>query len=601
MIITPNSLTLAQLLGSANEQYLVPAYQRRYSWKEAQVGALLDDINLIEGEDRHLFGSIVCLTGNHVAGVNRLELVDGQQRLTTLSILLHCILDRLIHEGELDEAKNVGRLLNARALGKEPVEKILLDSLDRVEFRSLVENSVIEVPENPNLVEAFRICRDWVADGELSDLGSILYRLQNQCIIIRLDVSNAKDAFKLFETINNRGLRLSPTDIIKNFVLGNAARFGEDALVLARTKWAELNKRLDGVNTETFFRHFLMAHFKRRITRSFVVSNFKTLFMNQVVEAKQLPERHWYLSDEDTPDELDDDSVESGESPNPADDEDAENTDYGHRIEFCQFLEHMADCARVYGEIVRGDTCNPQIDRHLRNLKMIKSVQTYGFLMQLRIGKCPDTKFREVLKLTEAFMLRRHTCRLRSNENEAIFARLCGVDYSNPLPEVKFAYREYSPSDERFRDDFAATKFNGGIIDRARYCLEQFEILEHGNHDELFVSGPDAVHIEHIIPQKIKSRKAKDEYGDWPMYLGPNSLDRHAKYVSRIGNLTLFAGSLNIGASNNPYACKKSAYKKSAISLTNALPTQYSTFKYKQVDKRSSLLAEAAVTLWPIP
>ena len=69
------------------------------------------------------------------------------------------------------------------------------------------------------------------------------------------------------------------------------------------------------------------------------------------------------------------------------------------------------------------------------------------------------------------------------------------------------------------------------------------------------------MHVEHIIPQKIRTRKAKEEFGDWGSYLGSSSEALHPRYVSRIGNLTLFAGALNIGASNNPFARKKKAYK----------------------------------------
>jgi uncharacterized protein with ParB-like and HNH nuclease domain len=90
MNIKPTSLTITQLLGAENEQYVIPAYQRRYSWREKQLWELIDDISLLEDADTHLLGSIVCLTGPHTAGINKLELVDGQQRITSLSILLEC-------------------------------------------------------------------------------------------------------------------------------------------------------------------------------------------------------------------------------------------------------------------------------------------------------------------------------------------------------------------------------------------------------------------------------------------------------------------------------------------------------------------------------
>ena len=75
MKITPTSLTINQLFGATNEQYVIPTYQRRYTWNEKQVYELIEDIGLIEEADTHLLGSIVCLAGHHQAGVNQLELV----------------------------------------------------------------------------------------------------------------------------------------------------------------------------------------------------------------------------------------------------------------------------------------------------------------------------------------------------------------------------------------------------------------------------------------------------------------------------------------------------------------------------------------------
>lgn len=555
MIITPTSLTITQLLGSTNEQYIIPAYQRRYSWKDKQLWELLDDISLIDGADTHLLGSIVCLTGHHVAGINKLELVDGQQRLTTISILLQCIHDRLSRVGEATEAQDIARLLSAKALGGNPVRKISLDSIDSHEFEKLLANDSVVSPVNSHLKHAFDTFRDWVEKQSLPDLGTFLYRLKNHAIIIRLDVSDAKDAFKLFETINNRGLRLSPPDIIKNFLLGNAARFDSGALELARSKWAELITHLDGINFENFFRHFLCAKFRRRITTSFVIANFKRTFMQNVSEALTLPERHHYLDADDSMDDPDDDPDAVDSDAVPADDVVPDKS--GERVTFAEFMGDLVESAKMYGQIVRGTTGNINIDKRLRNLQMIKSVQSYGFLMYLKVGGCNDQDFQTILQLTEAFMLRRHTCRMRSNENESAFAKLCSVDCKKPLPEVIETFRQYSPSDERFRDEFSSGVFSGPLIDRARYCLEQFEMKKHGNFSEIKIEGPENVHVEHIIPQKITTRNAKQQFGDWTTYLGTNADAKHSKYVGRIGNLTLFAGPLNIGASNNPYERKK--------------------------------------------
>lgn len=594
MKITPQSLNITQLLSAESEQYLVPAYQRRYSWHEKQLWELLDDIGLLEGADTHLLGSIVCLTGHHTAGINKLELVDGQQRLTTICILLQCIADRLKTGGEASAAQDIDRLLQAKALGEAPVRKILLDSLDAGEFEQHLTGKTLNAPDNSNLALAFSTFREWVKEKKLADLGTFLYRLKNQCIVIRLEVSDAKDAFKLFETINNRGLKLSPTDIIKNFILGNAARFGPDALALAREKWAELLRHLDGTSIESFFRHFLCARLKRRITISYVISNFKAVFMKQVAEAARLPERHLYFEGESAEEEAEE-GAENGEEQQPSLVEELP------RITFADFLDQVIASAETYGQLVNAKTGNSAMDRHLRNLRKIKSFQTYGFLMALRVGGCSDTNFAKILNLTEAFLLRRHICRERANENETLFARLCGVDCSNPLPKINEEFRLLCPSDEKFQLAFAEFDFTPSLIDRARYCLEQFELTRQGEHSELIVGGPDSVHVEHIIPLKIKTKKAKEEFGDWPSYLGVGSEAKHPRYIARIGNLTLFAGSLNIGVSNNPYERKKVAYLQSAIKLTNTLPAEFPEFRFDQVEKRAADFAKLAVKLWPVP
>jgi len=592
MIITPTSLTINQLFGSNKEQYVIPTYQRRYSWYERQVWELIEDIKLIEGNDTHFLGSIVCLAGPHTAGLNKLELVDGQQRLTTITILLECIRQRLDAAEEKEDAAEVARLLIAKPFDGKPVRKVALDSIDSAEFDWLVMNDQAQVFKNLQLQCAFKIVREWVAKQTLEHLVSFLYRLQNQAIVIRLDVSQAKDAFKLFETINNRGLRLSPTDIIKNFLLGNAARFGDEALQAARTSWTSLIQHLDGTDSDAFFRYYLMALLKIRLTATGVAPGFKKVFMNQVVEATALPERHVYADPDEPEDEDAEDGAESAD--------DALVVKIADKVSFKDFLSRMVQSAKVYGELVLVKTGDVATNRHLRNLRMIKAVQTYGFLMHLRVGGCSDKHFREVLRLTENFVLRRHVCRERSNETEALFARLCGVSPAAPIQATREAYRELCPPDDKFHGEFATTNFTSNLIDRARYCLEQIEMSKHGAYDELQVLGAEDVHVEHIIPQKIKTKRAMDEYGDWVTYLGEKAEAHHEKYVSRIGNLTIFSGTLNIGASNNPFMKKKQSYKDSGIKLTQEL-LKMSQFKFKNVEQRSKDLADIAIGLWPMP
>jgi hypothetical protein len=599
MKITPTSLTVAQLLVSQNEQYVIPAYQRRYSWARHQVEDLWEDLQMLEGGDSHLFGTIVCLANHHTAGINRLELVDGQQRLTTISILLHCLLARLKAENEQSEAEALARLLEAKALAGQPQPKILLDSLDAVQFKQHASGNLSEPVNNERLLQSFCTLREHLASLPLSRVGELHYRLMNQAVLIRLDVSEAKDAFKLFETINNRGLRLSPTDIIKNFVLGNAARFGEGSLELARQKWAELLRELDGIALDTFFRQHMTARQRRRVTKSEVVDEFQKSFIREVVEASTLPERAYFSIEDEEGDDDEGDVVEQGGDRDNGEEEDTEHSPALERVPFQDYISELVRRARIYRQLVLAKTGNPALDRRLRNLRLIRAQPSYGFLMSLRAGGCPDKAFADVLRLTEIFMLRRHTTRERTGENEQVFAQLCGANPTDPLEETREVLREYCPSDERFRQQFVATTFPSRLMDRARYCLEQFELELQGAYTELLPAGPDDVHVEHIVPQKIKSKKSKSHFGDWVRYLGDDSSRKHPLYVSRIGNLTLFAGPLNIGASNNPYERKKAAYLESAFKLTKDLPGQFVDFRFSEIDTRSEALADRALKIWP--
>ena len=442
--------------------------------------------------------------------------------------------------------------------------------------------------ENENLHAAFRLIQEYIDSCSNNELIEFLFKLLNNALVIRLDVSEAKDAFKLFETINNRGLRLSPTDIIKNFVLGNAASFGTGQLTEARNEWGHLITYLDGTDTDAFFRHFLSSILQQRVTKSKVVVEFKKMFMNEVKEAAKLADRHLYIDVEaDEPDEgseVSDLLLKSGQKP---------------QLTFKHFLRRVVTSAEIFGKLVLAKTGDTVIDRHLNNLRMIKAAQSYGFLMRLRVIGVDGKQFLAVLKLTENLMLRRHICRERTNETETLFAGLCGCDSSTALDETKKTFKQASPSDTKFREHFATADFSSNI-ERARYCLEQLELSRHGKHTELRVLGANEVHVEHIIPQKITTKKAKDEFGDWITYLGKDAESQHGKYVSRIGNLTIVSGILNIGASNNPFIRKKKAYAQSSILITQEL-TKASSFKFAQVASRSKVLAEAAVTLWPGP
>ena len=115
MKITPTPLTINQLFSTRNEQFLIPAYQRRYAWQWKQCKELFNDIKYLANDDSHLLGNLVCLIGAHSAHINQLEVIDGQQRITTLSLLLTALSHAFTEKGD-DESANRSKILAKKAV-----------------------------------------------------------------------------------------------------------------------------------------------------------------------------------------------------------------------------------------------------------------------------------------------------------------------------------------------------------------------------------------------------------------------------------------------------------------------------------------------------
>ena len=126
MDIKTTPLTVSQLLHSSNEQFVIPPYQRRYSWQKKQIIQLFDDLQNLSDGEKHFLGSIVCLTESHTAGVNPLELVDGQQRMTTLILILDTIKDKYEELNDQREANRIEDLVTCNDINRNPISKIIL-------------------------------------------------------------------------------------------------------------------------------------------------------------------------------------------------------------------------------------------------------------------------------------------------------------------------------------------------------------------------------------------------------------------------------------------------------------------------------------------
>ena len=552
---------------------------------------------MLKNNDGHLFGTIILHSSHHTGGLNQPELVDGQQRLTTLIILLKAIETIFLEKRETEKAKSVKNMFTCKGLDDIEKPKLKLGELDNPDIEKLITENNSEDITNQNIKFAYQDYVKWLKDFEVSEINKFLFKLTNVAVLIRLDVGMAQDAYKLFETINNRGLRLSATDIIKNFLLGHASKIQEpNTLKQVKKLWSKIIINLDGIDSDDFIRQFMCSILYRKITMSKLILEFKKYYLKNVKHGDLLGEYQYYF---ESP-EVDFEEEELIEDIIVENEKSSENEEQ-NKFTIIEFLQKLENLSTTYKKLVFNSHENTKIQRHIKNLNNILSKPVYIFLMHFLDNNDYTTNDKiKVLKCFENLMLRRHICERRTSENDDIVAKLVPyIEKENVLQNIKdyLLKTEHIPLDNEFKESFPKHQFKGRLIDRAKYVLEKVEYFKRGNTNELTITSSVEVHLEHIIPQTINTKKAKEELGDWVTYLGDNSTVKHKKYVNYIGNMTLLGEALNIQAYNNPFSKKKRSYRESNFLITNELTSQ-NDFKFYHVDKRSEELTELITKIW---
>ncbi|WP_452598906.1 DUF262 domain-containing protein [Pontimicrobium sp. MEBiC01747] len=602
MNVIPKDFTLHALLNNPNEQFIIPSYQRRYAWRYPQQAALFRDIDMLLENDGHLFGMLILHTGMYHGGINTVNVVDGQQRLTTTTILLLVMKIQFEKLGLDFKANQIAQLLFCGDYTKSKVRKLILGELDESDMAYLFQGKLDKI-KNPRIVEAYHTFTDFILEG-LEEEGEqwiekYYQKLLHTAKIIRLDVPEAKDAYKLFETINNRGLRLSATDILKNFVLGHAAKLSNEKLNDSKELWSELITNLDGINSDDFFRQYISSIYTRKISKTKLIEEFKKHYFKNVEGVEKLGEYRYnygYTEEES----LEDDENEMTNIDNDVVEE--RKPDNDNRIDLLDYLKDIVDASSCYSKIIYLKFKDKKVNQLLKDLKAIKSFPSYIFLMHfLQFEEISRKDVLKVLRMIASLMLRRHVVGRSTAYNDDIFATLLRFDKTSDdyIQNIKISLLEDYPDDEEFEDRFATHELKERVIDRARYILTQIEYNITGNTSEVLISSTEDVHVEHIIPKKIHTIKTKKEFGDWMDYLPGNVVLEHKKRVNRIGNMTLFSGVLNIKVSNNPFLDKRKEYKNSNIQLTRDLG-KYKFFKFSHLDERGKKLAIIAKEIWKL-
>lgn len=543
------------------KQFVIPIYQRTYSWTSKQCQQLWQDV-MRAAEDPditgHFIGSIVYIgDAMHVASMPELLVIDGQQRLTTLSLLLSAVGKAIEETGtklETNRKKIENFFLFNDLDDGEARYKLLLTQSDRDTFIRLIEGHEPPTQTAQRLVENYQWFETQLHKEETSL--ETLYRGLSKLVIVDIALERGRDNPQLiFESLNSTGLDLSQADLIRNYVLmGLASREQEEIYTHVWYPMEQLfNRDAQSELFDRFMRDYLTL--KSPIGTIPTIRDVYSSFKNYVQKQVDVP-----------------------------------------------IKAVMADVyryAKHYAKLVFEQETDADIKKVLADINTLRVDVAYPFLLEVyedyEQKKLGRKDFMSILRLIESYVFRRVICGIPTSSMNKTFGQLGReIDHSNYLQSVQIAftrkdsYRRF-PTDEEFRREFVVKD-----IYNFRNRVYLLQKLENSHHLKELID-PESYTIEHIMPQNPKVSS------EWQAELGDDWKNIHAKYLHTIGNLTLTG--YNSEYSDRPFQEKqtmKNGFAHSPLALNEGLGA-LSCWSEAEIKDRAAVLASQAVKIWIYP
>ncbi|GAA8486013.1 DUF262 and DUF1524 domain-containing protein [Helicobacter pylori] len=541
-----------------NNQFVIPIYQRLYSWKKEQCEQLWDDIIKIGGNDKingHFIGSILYVRVDDTHS-SPLLIIDGQQRLTTITLLLIALRNRSSEEVEILEKfsrkKVESYLINSDKDGDKKFRLILSES-DKDTLLSLIDKDKRK-PSEPSskIVENFKLFEEWVSN---TDKLETIFKGLEKLMIVWIALKKEKDDPQLiFESMNSKGIELTQTDLIRNYIVMET----------------EIEKQ------EDFYNQYWRA-MEEDFKQSKKQSKKEDLF-NKFV-------RH-YLT------------IKIGKIPN-------EKRVYGafkdyrqkKGIEIEDLLKDLQKYCGYFCQIAFKKEADKDLNKALSFLVDLEKDVVYPLLLELYSdysnGVLSKQDFIPIIALIESYLVR-ITVRGSTNGLNKLFASFAKHiqkdEYFESLKEhfglLKGGQR--FPNDDEFRNLFITIEFYKKFKKKTKCFLERLE-----KFDTKEPVDTQKCNIEHIMPQTLDP--------EWEKDLGENFKAIHEKYLHTIGNLTLTG--YNSEYRNKPFKEKRdmeNGFKQSPLRLNQSLK-DLEVFGEKEIKKRANDLADRALKIWTYP
>ena len=547
-------------------QFVIPIYQRTYSWTERECRQLWDDILRTGRNDNvsaHFVGSIVYIEKGlyQVSSQSPMLVIDGQQRLTTVTLLLAALakaLDKYDEnsrepvDGFLPRKLRNYYLLNPEEEGERHY-KLILSQTDRDSLIAIVGSQ--EQPKEYSLLvsENFKLFEKWVSDAQ-DEIVAVCKGLA-KLVIVDISLSRDQDNPQLiFESLNSTGKELSQADLIRNYILMGLEPQLQTKLYEQYWRPMEVDFGQEAYASyfDSFMRHYLTV-------KTSDIPNIR-----QVYEAFKQYSR--------TP-EIAARGVEA-------------------------LVADIRSFARYFCAMALGTETDSELKNAFHDLRELKVDVAYPFLLELYHDYVQQTlskdDFVKAVRFVESYVFRRSVCAIPTNSMNktfATFTRALKKDRYLESVEAHFlllpSYRRF-PNDKEFKKDLQAKDLYN--FRNRSYWLRRLE-----NHDRKERVPVDEYTIEHIMPQNENLSSA------WKQSLGPEWERIQQTWLHTLGNLTLTG--YNSEYSDRPFPEKRDmtgGFKESPLRLNQGLGT-LDTWNEDTIKQRSTKLGGIAVGVWTSP
>ncbi|UOR36142.1 DUF262 and DUF1524 domain-containing protein [Helicobacter pylori] len=525
-------------------QLVIPIYQRLYSWEKEQCKQLWDDIIKVGGDDKmdgHFIGSILYMLDGITHSNNALLIIDGQQRLTTITLLLTALRD---HWSDKHKEIEDHYLINSNRDGDKKFRLILSES-DKDTLLSLIDKDRRK-PSEPSLkiVENFKLFEEWIRKN--TDKLETIFKGLEKLMIVEIALEKGKDDPQLiFESMNSKGMELAQTDLIRNYIVMETEIEKQEYFYNKYWRAMEEDFKQNEKLFDRFVRHYL------------TIKTRETPNINKVYVALK---------------------------------------DYRQKegIGIEDLLKDLQKYCGYFCQIVFKKEADKDLNKALGFLVDLEMDVIYPLLLELYSdysdGVLSKDDFRRSIALIESYLCRRAVCGLGTNNKvfPSFTKHIQKDEYFESL-EAHFGYlteKQRFPNNDEFKDLFITIDFYS--FQKRKYFFERLE-----NFDTKERVPTHEYTIEHIMPQELTE--------EWERDLGENFKEIHDKYLHTIGNLTLTG--YNTEYSNKSFQEKRDmekGFKDSPLRLNQGL-RDLKSFGEEEIKKRANDLADLALKIWTYP